>query len=183
MIFLDAREMLSTFMVGSMPDPERFKSAVGSVIERSGRRTDRPCVRAYGEMVDLLWKDGNPAAAIWLEELWNDLASTHSFSLMCTYAMGNFYRAADAKAIDVIVQLDEPTQSVIGDAARLHQVIWNLLLNAVKFTPREGRVELRVGRAASEAQIVVRDTGPGIAPDAIFTVRIPLRAARLTSGA
>jgi signal transduction histidine kinase len=316
-------------------------------------------------MVNLLWTDGNPEAAIRLEELWNDLASTHSFSLLCTYAMGNFYKAADGhpfeeicrrhghvipaegytgidgnetqsreivrlqqrsraletelahrkeleqalrnalaerrraeadregllaseqaaraeaenvnrlkdeflallshelrtplnailgwtqiasgrrtdsrttrralevigrnaalqmhliddlldvsrivtgkmqistdpvdlavvaaaaidsirpaaegKGIDLHVHIDEPMQSVTGDADRLQQVVWNLLSNAVKFTPKEGRVDLWLGRAGSEAQIVVRDTGPGIAPDFLPHVFDRFRQADTTS--
>ena len=51
-------------------------------------------VRAYGEMVDVLWKDGQTLAALRLEELWNDLADRHSFSLLCGYTMGHFYKEA-----------------------------------------------------------------------------------------
>jgi CheY-like chemotaxis protein len=51
-----------------------------------------------------------------------------------------------------------------GDAARLQQVVWNLLSNAVKFTPKGGRVDIRVGSLDSQAQITVSDTGQGIAP-------------------
>ena len=49
-------------------------------------------IRVYGEMVDLLWKDGLEAAAIRLETLWNQLADTHDFNLLCGYSMGNFYK-------------------------------------------------------------------------------------------
>ena len=86
-------------MVGGKPDPLLFKSNVGDAIDRlcQGRT---PCpIRAYGEMVDVLWKDGMSAAAIKLEMLWNRLANTHDFSLLCGYAMGNFYK--DASIDDV----------------------------------------------------------------------------------
>jgi hypothetical protein len=88
----DARKMLSSFMVGTMPDPLLFKSNVGDAIERLcvGRK---PCpIRAYGEMVDLLWQDGNTEGAIRLEILWNQLASAYEFSLLCGYAVGHFYK-------------------------------------------------------------------------------------------
>jgi hypothetical protein len=88
----DARRMLSSFMSGSMPDPLLFKSNVGDVIERLCVNR-QPCpIRAYGEMVDLLWQDGNPEGAIRLEILWNQLASTYEFSLLCGYAVGHFYK-------------------------------------------------------------------------------------------
>jgi hypothetical protein len=50
-------------------------------------------------MVDVLWQDGLTAAAIALEMLWNQLAMTHDFSLLCGYAMGNFYKDAGMRDI------------------------------------------------------------------------------------
>jgi MEDS: MEthanogen/methylotroph, DcmR Sensory domain len=90
--FFDARKMLESFMIGSMPDPMLFRSNVGDVIESlcAGRM---PCpIRAYGEMVDLLWQEGNADGAIKLEILWNQLASAHDFALLCGYAFGHFYK-------------------------------------------------------------------------------------------
>jgi PAS domain-containing protein len=87
-ISLDAVETLSKFMVDGSPEPGRFAEVLGNVIERAAK--DRRHVRIFGEMVALLWADGNRAAAIRLEELWNDLSKTHSFSLFCTYPMQGF---------------------------------------------------------------------------------------------
>jgi PAS domain S-box-containing protein len=89
LVMLDARETLATFMAGSMPDPQQFRNSVGGVIGRTAR--GRQQCRAYGEMVDLLWRDGNPDGAVRLEELWNDLAEYYTFNLLCAYPMGNFY--------------------------------------------------------------------------------------------
>ena len=55
----------------------------------------------------------------------------------------------------------------MGDPGRIQQVVWNLLVNAVKFTPKGGRVELRLRRVNSHIQIMVSDTGEGIAPDQV----------------
>ncbi|MFP2930217.1 ATP-binding protein [Pyxidicoccus sp. 3LG] len=87
---LDARETLSRFMVQGRPDWNRFRDVVGAVLAKSRAAANGTRVRAYGEMVDLLWQDGLPEAAVELEELWNDLAGLHAFSLLCTYALGNF---------------------------------------------------------------------------------------------
>ena len=88
----DARKMLSAFMVNGLPDPLLFRSNVGDVIERLCERRN-PCpIRAYGEMVDLLWQEGNTDGAIRLEILWNQLASTYDFALLCGYAVGHFYK-------------------------------------------------------------------------------------------
>src|SRR5881392_3414018 len=73
--------------------------------------------------------------------------------------------AADAKSIQIESVLDDPVTPISGDEARLRQVVWNLLSNAIKFTPKGGRIEVRLERADSSAQITVKDTGRGIAPD------------------
>ncbi|MBD2250081.1 PAS domain-containing protein [Nostoc parmelioides] len=73
--------------------------------------------------------------------------------------------AAEAKSIEIHAILsDEPLQ-VMGDGDRLQQVIWNLVSNAVKFTPSEGQVEVRLEQVGRDAQIQVIDTGKGITPE------------------
>jgi signal transduction histidine kinase len=84
-------------MVGTRPDASRFRETIAPIVERASCAGPRPVVRLFGEMVDLLWKDGNPDGALRLEELWNELGRTHEFSLLCGYAMGNFAHAGDAE--------------------------------------------------------------------------------------
>jgi hypothetical protein len=96
---LDAGEALDTFMVDGMPNADAFAHSVGAVIKQVRRGRESCTVHAYGEMVNVLWKDGHEPAAIRLETLWNDLASRHDFRLLCGYSMGNFYKSA---AIDEI---------------------------------------------------------------------------------
>ncbi|MGH7507636.1 MAG: histidine kinase dimerization/phospho-acceptor domain-containing protein, partial [Longimicrobiales bacterium] len=93
--FVDARAVIHSFMAGPLPDEARFRSVVGRLIERTLRGRTEVRVRAYGEMVDVLWQDGHHDAALRVEELWNELANTHRFSLLCAYAMANFQREAD----------------------------------------------------------------------------------------
>jgi len=100
LVMLDARETLATFMYESMPDPERFQKSVGGVIGKTAG--GRQQCRAYGEMVDLLWRDGNPDGAIRLEELWNDLAEHYTFNLLCAYPMGNFYSESHAEHFEQV---------------------------------------------------------------------------------
>ena len=95
LLLLDARTTLSRFMVDGAPDGEKFRAVLREALDRA--RADQPNarVRAYGEMVDLLWRDGNASAALQLEQLWNEEGSRHSFELLCAYAMGSFYREGD----------------------------------------------------------------------------------------
>jgi signal transduction histidine kinase len=79
-------------------------------------------------------------------------------------AMDSISPAAQAKAITITQQLDE-IDPIAGDSDRLQQVVWNLLSNAVKFTPREGRVTIRLVRRDNDAVLSVTDTGIGIAAD------------------
>jgi PAS domain S-box-containing protein len=75
--------------------------------------------------------------------------------------------AADAKLIRVQMILDPRAAPISGDPDRLQQVVWNLVSNAVKFTPKEGVVQVRLERVNSHVEIVVSDNGIGIAPDFI----------------
>jgi KaiC/GvpD/RAD55 family RecA-like ATPase len=93
LILLDAHDTLDLFMDGGVPHRERFEASVGKLIaEVMDGREDRVLVRAYGEMVDVLWKEGKSEAAIRLEMLWNRLAQRYGFALLCGYSMGNFYK-------------------------------------------------------------------------------------------
>ena len=73
--------------------------------------------------------------------------------------------SAEAKGIRVQVVLDPLAGPVRGDANRLQQVIWNLLANAIKFTPKEGKVQVALERVNSHLEVAVADTGIGIEPD------------------
>ncbi|HYP53930.1 MAG TPA: ATP-binding protein, partial [Pyrinomonadaceae bacterium] len=73
--------------------------------------------------------------------------------------------AAEAKGITLESSYDVEAASVLGDPDRLQQIVWNLLTNAVKFTPEGGRVSIRVSRAGAAAEVAVSDTGEGIAPE------------------
>ena len=95
LVMLDAEEALGAFMVDDAPVGSLFRRSIGGVIEQTLRGRERTPVRAYGEMVDLLWKQGKTEAAIRLEVLWNNLADSHVFSLLCGYAIGNFYKHND----------------------------------------------------------------------------------------
>jgi PAS domain S-box-containing protein len=73
--------------------------------------------------------------------------------------------AADARNIHLQTTLDSLTSPISGDPDRLQQIIWNLLINAIKFTPKGGRVQLRFERIESHVEIIISDTGQGISPE------------------
>jgi signal transduction histidine kinase len=87
-VSLDAAETLSQFMVEGSPDPQRFQNVIGQLVSRVS--FGRARVKAFGEMVALLWAAENYEGAIRLEEMWNDLQRSHSFSLFCAYPMTAF---------------------------------------------------------------------------------------------
>jgi PAS domain S-box-containing protein len=70
--------------------------------------------------------------------------------------------AAEAKGIQLRTKLDPLAAQITGDAARLQQVVWNLLSNSIKFTPKGGFIEVKLGRADPYVQVVVHDSGKGI---------------------
>ena len=80
-------------------------------------------------------------------------------------AMATVIPAADARGVRVETLIEPLTAPVSGDADRLQQIVWNLLSNAIKFTPRGGKVQLRLSRVNSHVEVTVSDTGRGISPD------------------
>ena len=325
-VALDAAETLSELLDEGMPEPGRFAEVVGGVVERAAARGRR--VRAYGEMVALLWEEGRCEAALRLEELWNGLRGSRSFQLFCSYplkgmrdeplasslgrvcaehsrvipaesytsladpderlraiielqhkasrleaeiaererllareqkaraeaeaasrlkdeflatvshelrtpltaimgwaqilrsagldgphalraletiernarsqaqlvedildvsrivrgklrleigpvdlaavvaeAAESVRLAAEAKGVGLETALDPSARVVAGDPARLQQVVWNLVSNAIKFTPKGGRVTVRLEGTSAGVRIAVTDTGRGIASD------------------
>jgi hypothetical protein len=93
---LDADAVLNRIMVGREPDAVAFHATIAEFIARACK--DRlPCpVRAYGELVDVLWKRANAEGAIRLEMLWNRVETDAQFSLLCGYSVGNFYKEVSA---------------------------------------------------------------------------------------
>jgi hypothetical protein len=93
---LDAANTLAKFMVDGLPDATLFDEVVGTAIGAADEH--HPRVLAFGEMVGLLWTQGNHEAAVQLEKLWNKLAGRYAFSLFCAYRANEIDRDAHAKA-------------------------------------------------------------------------------------
>jgi hypothetical protein len=116
----DARETVSRFMAADRPDRADFDSVIGGLIARACS-SGRP-VRAYGEMVALLWDDGLVNAAVRLEELWNDLGRRHSFSLYCGYQAQAVTRNGDLGAFAEVCRLHREVVGASPGAAALQGV-------------------------------------------------------------
>jgi signal transduction histidine kinase len=107
---LDARATLSRLMVGDMPDPHRFRDFLAELRDGSPACFPAARVRAYGEMVDVLAREGNADGAVRLEQLWHDALEENPFSLLCAYLMDNFLRQGDS---DRLLQVFESHSHVI----------------------------------------------------------------------
>jgi hypothetical protein len=180
LIVLDAEETLARFMADGMPQWSAFHEVIGGLIAQV--RLQYPAVRAYGEMVDLLWQEGQREAAIRLEEFWNELTRLQTFSLFCAYAMDHldpgsysglesvcrththFIPARDHQLLTQAVSdasrkvLDEPLANILLSLAATHQTATKMpagqatLLWLSQNMPRTADKVLREVRASTAAK-------------------------------
>ncbi|MGH7468945.1 MAG: ATP-binding protein [Longimicrobiales bacterium] len=116
---LNVRDALATFMVDGWPDGGRFQRTVSTWVNppHAGHNN----MRVFGEAVNVLCHEGNSAAALRLEELWNELALQHPMRLLCGYAFDNFQNDADtAPFLEICRQhrqvIPAPLHSTTADA-------------------------------------------------------------------
>jgi hypothetical protein len=102
LVFLDAAATLNRFLVEGQPDQSRFEYVIGEALEGIRARAVHTGIRAYGEMVGLLWQAGQTSAAVRLEQLWNELLKASDVSLYCAYPidiLGPDFRHASVDAL------------------------------------------------------------------------------------
>ena len=85
---MDAKECLARFMVNGWPDDQLFEELVSGLMKKAKQKNRQ--VRAFGEMVALLWEQGNYGATIALEHLWNSFCAKEPFCLFCAYPKSGF---------------------------------------------------------------------------------------------
>lgn len=130
----DANELLGQFMVDDQVAADRFFTVVGGIIDQAAASAvsapgPEPRVAVFGELVALLCASGRPDAAITLEHLWNDLAASRDFSLICAYPMTAFAQPEDAEALATICAAHHhviPAESYTtlpDDAARAMDIV------------------------------------------------------------
>ena len=126
-IALDASEALSKIMLDGMPDAALFDLTIGGIISgvRSFLENGHSEIVIFGEMVALLAAEGKIDAALRLEQLWNDLATKHSFSLRCAYPIANFSGDKNTQPLIRVcaehsaVLFDEGDEPTLGGNSRI----------------------------------------------------------------
>ncbi len=101
--FFDAKETLSLFMRSGQHAWHRFESVIGGAMRQVRPQAPEAGLRAYGEMVGVLWKARQFSAAIRLEQFWNKLLAQSSFSLYCGYAIDVFGKEFQIASLDALL--------------------------------------------------------------------------------
>jgi MEDS: MEthanogen/methylotroph, DcmR Sensory domain len=123
---LDAHETLARFDDGDRISTGAFEQTVGGAIDTVAERFPGRSIRAFGEMVDVLVGDGRHAAAAELEELWNELARTRRFSLLCGYRLDIFDRSAQVRVLPAVCAAHTHVRPAY-DSARLDRAVYDAL--------------------------------------------------------
>lgn len=98
-IAIDALEALEKFMVDGWPNEEKFRTFVANILKKAYKKGRS--VRAFGEMVALLWEQGHHGATVNLEHLWNTFLTTESFKLFCAYPKSGFTQNPDESMVHI----------------------------------------------------------------------------------
>ena len=123
------------------------------------RSADREDGNRSGLIVDAVQDSvGTPSGAVPVREGWAELLAD---------AVNIVRPAAEAKQIRLRKIVDPHAGPISGDPTRLQQIIWNLLSNALKFTPKDGNIEVLLQRVNSHVELTISDSGIGIKPDFI----------------
>lgn len=112
LVVLDAQETLSALIPNRAIDPSRFRAVIGGSYRRAVHEA-HPRVRAYGEMVDLLWQEGDLQQAMLLERCWEDFTASHAMLLLCAYRVSFLAGEAESRAVKDMVQ--HHTHTVLGE--------------------------------------------------------------------
>ncbi len=195
LVFLDAQVTLDRLMVDGQPDRELFESVIGEALRGVQARAGHMGIRAYGEMVGLLWKAGHQTAAARLEGFWNSLLRSRNISLFCGYPIDVFGNEFQVGVVDPLLcahthmlPVDDALESALHQA--MNEVLGSRVdglraLITANYRPAWGEVP------RSEATILwLRNNLPGSAEQILRLARqyyqpntaATLRADRATVG-
>jgi hypothetical protein len=118
----DAEATLDRCLLDGAPSARLFEEVIGGLLDGVAVRFPGRRIRAFGEMVNLLSESGRPDEAVALEALWNDLARTRSFSLLCGYRLDLFDRVAQVSPLPEICRLHSHVRPA-ADTERLHRAV------------------------------------------------------------
>lgn len=138
----DAENTLASFMDGDVPSSERFEETVGGLLDEVARRYPEKTIRAFGEMVDLLFQQGQQGTAIALEELWNRALESRRCALLCGYELDVFDMDTQTSALPEIIRTHTHPRPV-ADTARLASAVHQTLTEVVG-SDSAARIYLRV---------------------------------------
>jgi PAS domain S-box-containing protein len=162
-LILDASETLAEFMIDGQPDPARFLSFMDRLLTQlhAAAQGNHTQVAAFGEMVALLWEEGKHDAALQLERLWNRLAQTHSFHLLCAYPIGLFASHSEGESIKAIctehsriIPVERYT-SITGDQQRQSAIV--LLQQKAQALETEMHERQKIQQALQERETELND--------------------------
>lgn len=143
LVTVDAESTLGQIMEGPHPSAVAFERVIGGILDELGARLPEQRVRVFGEMVNVLCERGQRDAAVELEELWNHLARTRDFALLCGYRVDVFDRASQVETLPDVCRLHTHV-SPGPDADRLAHAVDDALVGVLG-TPGAGQVYSLVG--------------------------------------
>ncbi|HYI97687.1 MAG TPA: MEDS domain-containing protein [Bryobacteraceae bacterium] len=103
LVIMDAHETLAEFMMEGQPSKPLFEQSVGRAVRGLRARRSTTSLRAYGEMVGVLWTNAQYSAAMALEDMWNDLLHETTFSLFCSYPIDVFEKSFHRCDVDAVM--------------------------------------------------------------------------------
>ncbi|MDX6401171.1 MAG: hypothetical protein QOF27_1777, partial [Gaiellaceae bacterium] len=149
----DAEATLASFMVGDGPAGGLFEQVVGGLLDRVQAQFPDRTIRAFGEMVDLLCERGQLAGAVALEELWNGLARSRRFALLCGYRLDVFDRSSQTGALPHVCRVHSHVLPAL-DTTRLSSAV-DRALEEVLGHDEAGKVYVLVGVQAREERVPI----------------------------
>jgi DcmR-like sensory protein len=147
----DAHEMLEAISVGGRVDADAFEQHIGGLVDELAARFPGRTLRAFGEMVDVLWQRGERDDAIALEELWNGLQETRPVALLCAYCVDVFDVDVQTGGLADVFRVHTHARPV-SDTAKLSAAL-DQALSEVVGPSRAARVYLDVAHAVPRSSV------------------------------